>query len=80
MFSVFLYTAKLFNCGSIPLEKQSLEDVACDWLNKDDKWGRKNFERWTDIGVIKRTLIIGGIFPLQGTKYTAPELIPGRHY
>ncbi|CAB4065673.1 unnamed protein product [Lepeophtheirus salmonis] len=38
--------------------------------------GNKNYELWEKIGKEKQKLRIGGIFPMHGTKYKAPELVP----
>lgn len=63
-------------------DKLALRDVACTWLNEAPggsisyRVTTKNWERWTDIGVTKKKLKIGGIFPLMGDKYVAPELLP----
>ena len=32
------------------------------------------------LGQEKQKLVIGGIFPLSGEKFNAPELIPGEPY
>lgn len=63
-----------------PLDPDLLRDVACTWLNRQatgSRTGFKNYERWSMIGKSKQKLRIGGIFPIRGNKYAAPELLPG---
>ena len=57
----------------------SYEDVACHWLNQKNNEGiliyeekRRNFPHED-----KPALYIGGIFPITGQKYRAPELAKG---
>ena len=64
------------------IQTQILQDVACEWLNKEDENYakiRKNYERWTDVGVTKKVLQLASFFPLTGEKYTAVELLPGTY-
>ncbi len=58
-------------------EEDILYKVACQWLNDEDDWNKKNYEGWADSRIVKKKLKIGGIFPLSGTKYRAKELVPG---
>ena len=60
-------------------ESKILRSVACRWLNSKPRSSSvaHNYERWTSFGGIKQKLTIGGIFPMTGTNYKAPELIPG---
>ena len=36
-----------------------------------------NYQRWYNPGKKKQKLTIGGIFPITGDKFNAPELLPG---
>jgi len=38
---------------------------------------QKNWERWSGFLQTKQKLRIGGIFPMRGNKFRAPELLPG---
>ena len=71
------YEQKLQGASS---EEDLLHDVACEWLNGvDDEWpDSRNYEKWTDMAPghgQKKKLRIGAIFPLEGNRYVAPELI-----
>lgn len=65
------------------LEAEVLHEVACTWLNRVVKVSEntgavtKNYDRWSTLRVAKQKLKIGGIFPMSGDKYRAPELVPG---
>ncbi|XP_040568562.1 uncharacterized protein [Lepeophtheirus salmonis] len=61
-----------------PIDQNVINDVACSWLNAESsiRKGNKNYELWEKIGKEKQKLRIGGIFPMHGTKYKAPELVP----
>lgn len=54
-----------------------LNDVACKWLTSVDPWrNQPNWKRWIEQRTEKKKLKIAGIFPLSGSRYTAPELLP----
>lgn len=54
-----------------------LNDVACKWLTSEDPWRlQPNWKRWIEQRTTKKKLKIAGIFPLTGSKYKAPELLP----
>ncbi|TRY61846.1 hypothetical protein TCAL_10559 [Tigriopus californicus] len=63
-----------------PKDPQLLRQVACEWLNEETMLRNgirsKQYQQWSDIGTSKPKLIIGGIFPIRGTKFRAPELLP----
>lgn len=63
-----------------PKDPQLLREVACQWLNEETMLRNglrsKQYQQWSDIGTSKPKLIIGGIFPIRGTKFRAPELLP----
>lgn len=65
-----------------PKDPQLLREVACQWLNEETMLRNglrsKQYQQWSDIGTSKPKLIIGGIFPIRGTKFRAPELLPGK--
>ena len=66
--------------GHATNESQILRSVACQWLNRLSGSGshrKRNFERWNTSPGVKHKIKIGGIFPLNGKNYKAPELIPG---
>lgn len=62
-------------------EADILRKVACKWLNQKSKVSpfveTMNYDRWSTTGAVKQKLKIGGIFPMSGLKYRAPELVPG---
>jgi hypothetical protein len=69
------------------LEANSVDDadhlprkVACAWLNRKSVMqnGHEmfNYQRWHMTGQAKQKLRIGGIFPIKGDKFSAPELLP----
>ena len=39
-----------------------------------------NYQRWYNPGKKKQKLTIGGIFPITGDKFNAPELLPGEMF
>ncbi len=39
--------------------------------------GERNYDRWSRFLRTKQKLRIGGIFPMRGNKFRAPELLPG---
>ena len=66
-----LYNSLLSHYSAHKNDK-TLEDIACSWLNGPYENGTrydKLSPKWK-----KPTLYIGGIFPIGGTKYRAPEL------
>ena len=56
-----------------------LREVACTWLKREAWSGAgMNYEQWIhNVGSSKQKLRIGGIFPITGEKFSAPELLPG---
>lgn len=59
-----------------------LRQTACTWLLQEaaprpNGRGQKNYDRWWNARKSKMELVIGGIFPLSGSKFVAKELIPG---
>ena len=61
-----------------------LRQTACTWLLREAEPrpnGRvqKNYERWRYARKSKMELLIGGIFPLSGSKFVAKELIPSEY-
>ncbi len=49
------------------------------WLTSQGKQRTiKWYEKWSQKLDRKTQIFIGGIFPISGTKYVAPELAPGR--
>ena len=67
---------------SDPQDDRLIHGVACSWLNQETAFAQgnyfiKNYKRWSIVGTSKPKLRIGGIFPLNGSKFNAPELLPG---
>ena len=62
----------------------AVREAACAWLKQEfNTVGNKsihNYQRWYRLGQEKQKLLIGGIFPLNGEKFKAPELLPGEPY
>ena len=62
--------------------KDVVREAACAWLKQEFNAvgnGKPlyNYQRWYMLGEEKQKLIIGGIFPITGAKFNAPELLPG---
>ena len=60
------------------------EQIACKWLKHKVPGKRGNMTAWYNrwhghIKTRKKKLHIGGIFPITGTKYIAPELAIGKY-
>ena len=61
-------------------EADLLREVACTWMNAvptGSPSGERNYEQWSRFLRTKQKLMIGGIFPMKGDKFRAPELLPG---
>ena len=62
-------------------DNDAVRAAACAWLKREfNTVGNKsihNYQRWYRLGQEKQKLLIGGIFPLNGEKFKAPELLPG---
>ena len=61
-------------------EDDLLREVACTWMNAvptGSPSGERNYEQWSRFLRTKQKLMIGGIFPMKGDKFRAPELLPG---
>ena len=59
-----------------------MAELACEWLSHPVPLGPGENTTWYNtwrghIFKEKRKLYIGGIFPMSGTKYVAPELAIG---
>ena len=62
--------------------KDVVREAACAWLKQEFNAvgnGKPlyNYQRWYMLGEEKQKLTIGGIFPITGDKFNAPELLPG---
>ena len=69
------YTAMLRLYNEQPSHIQpNVEDVACQWMLKNPGvWSS-----WKPADLMAKTeLFIGGIFPVTGTFYAAPGMVPG---
>jgi hypothetical protein len=67
------YNEKLINKFNSYSKLSVIEqEVACDWLNENLKYTLSN---WMPNDEDKNTLIIGGIFPMTGTFYTAKSIV-----
>lgn len=76
-----LSTQSMCGCPSfrvLHLKDQIYHDVACEWMNKPmaPRMNKRNYDRWSTFLKTKQKLRIGGIFPMKGTKFRAPELLP----
>ena len=65
-----------------PRQHGSLTSLACAWLHHPVEGPDGETSEWYDgwsghIYTEKRKLYIGGIFPMSGNKYVAPELAIG---
>ena len=75
-----LYNVAMAKKGGAEDEAAVVRRVACDWLLEPG--GMRNskqvarYKSYTG-GPMKQKLLIGGIFPLGGDKFTARELLPG---
>ena len=76
-----LYNARVSGYSD-PVDARLFQEVSCTWLNRETLVGEKtlikNYKRWSIVGKSKPKLRIGGIFPLNGSKFNAPELLPGK--
>ncbi len=58
-----------------------IRETACTWLKRRSimRNGQEmfNYQRWYMTRNAKQKLRIGGIFPIMGEKFSAPELLPG---
>ena len=77
-----LYNGRV-SAYSNPQDPRLLREVSCTWLNQKTPLAKgsfiKNYKRWSIVGASKPKLRIGGIFPLNGSKFNAPELLPGNY-
>ncbi len=78
-----LFLLSVHQVGQYPESDRTgalLRDVACTWMNRPSGMGggtERNYDRWSRFLRTKQKLRIGGIFPMRGNKFRAPELLPG---
>ena len=79
------YNAKALTSNPDTSEETLLRQTACSWLlsearsRPNGRGAKKNYERWRSARKSKMDLVIGGIFPLTGSKFVARELIPSEY-